>query len=201
MRIGIDIDDTISDTATVMYQLMLKEDKKKRNTGIVDPDRHIFSPNGRFDWTEDEIDRFLYDNFERESKKFKVIQNADKVIAKLKEEGHEIYLITARSKNHWPDREKSTIEWLKFRGIKYDQLLFSKARDKSDELRQYKIDIMIDDSISSCALMEACGIPCIVKLNTDNYNKAKKHNFRYMAEDWQDIYNIIRSIENNKELG
>ena len=119
MRIGVDIDDTISNTSGTMYELMLEEDKHKRNAGIIHEDRHIFEANGRFDWSDDEIDEFLINNIEQHSRQFQLIKNADKVIAQLLKEGHEIYIVTARCELYWRDRETSTKAWLDANNIKY----------------------------------------------------------------------------------
>ena len=195
MKIGIDIDDTISDTSFVMFPKMLEEDKRKRNTGIVHNDEYLFKPNGRFDWSDEEIDTFLYNNFEQCCNQFPVIKDADKVISQLLNEGHEIYLITARSPLHWRNREICTENWLKANGIKYTKLIFSESRDKTDEIKSHGVDVMVDDSVSSCLKMENNGIKCILKISPYNAQKEDLMPFKRKAADWNDIYKIINQIK------
>ena len=60
MRIGIDIDNVISDMAGTMLEEYLNHDKELRNTGVVnDNDRIRF---GMFDWTKEEEEYFYYSN-------------------------------------------------------------------------------------------------------------------------------------------
>ena len=67
MRIGLDIDNVVSDFDAGIFEAFLIEDKNKRNSGIV-------NPNGRwikhlFDWTNDEVEEFFNNNMERISLK------------------------------------------------------------------------------------------------------------------------------------
>ena len=60
MRIGLDIDNVILDTDKVLIEEFLKEDKNKRNKGIINKDLYLMS--GMFDWSKEEIDEFLHLN-------------------------------------------------------------------------------------------------------------------------------------------
>ena len=195
MRIGIDIDDTIAETSKFLFPLMLREDTKKGNLGILNNDRHIFEPYGRFYWSSEEIDKFLIRYFEKCSKMFETVKDSDKVIARLIEEGHEIYLITARPNEYFKNREKSTIKWLKAHNIKYDKLIFSEHRDKTQEIRDNNIDLMIDDSVSACIKMINSGVSCLLKITSNNFKREELSLFKCKAESWEDIYQLISVID------
>ncbi len=66
MKIGIDIDNVISNFNKVLLEEFLNHDKELRNTGIVNSDLYI--TRGMFDWSKEELDEFYYNNIERIAK-------------------------------------------------------------------------------------------------------------------------------------
>ena len=60
MKIGIDIDNVISDLDKTFLEEFLKEDKNKRNTGIINKNVPYIR-NGKFDWTDEEEKLFIWD--------------------------------------------------------------------------------------------------------------------------------------------
>lgn len=122
---------------------------------------------------------------------------AAEVIKKLKEEGHEIYIITAR----WlSNREDSVGEnmrnlvkkWLKENEIEYDQLVFSKAakEKKCQEILDYQIDVMIEDSPRN--IKDLSKIVPVICYDT-NYNKDCIGDNITRCYTWYDIYNKIQT--------
>ena len=78
------------------------------------------------------------------------------MINKLKEDGHEIIIITAR----WPEPggcSKVTTEWLEKYNIKYDEIIFDSA-NKGKVTLDKKIDLFIDDSFINCQEVGKAGI-------------------------------------------
>lgn len=57
MRIGLDIDNVISDFDKKILEEFYKEDKNKRDKGIINPDGRWIKH--QFDWTNDEIEEFF----------------------------------------------------------------------------------------------------------------------------------------------
>ena len=84
MRIGIDIDNVISNMNEVLFEEYLKHDKNLRNTGIINGKAYM--RRGMFDWTKDEEKYFYYSNIERMAKNFKPIRDSKETIDKLKQE-------------------------------------------------------------------------------------------------------------------
>ena len=63
MNIGIDIDNVITDLDAGLLAEFLREDRHKRNAGVIDGEKYIID--GMFDWSIAEIDDFLDNNMER----------------------------------------------------------------------------------------------------------------------------------------
>lgn len=57
MKIGIDIDNVISNFDDTLLKEYLKHDKELRNTGIIDKNASYIR-NGMFDWSEEEEIKF-----------------------------------------------------------------------------------------------------------------------------------------------
>lgn len=70
MRIGIDIDNVISNFNDELLKEYMKHDKELRNTGIVNENAEYITL-GMFDWTKEENDDFYNNNIERIAKKIK----------------------------------------------------------------------------------------------------------------------------------
>ena len=92
MKIGIDIDNVISNFNDTIVEAYLQHDKKLRNTGIINDKAKVFR-RGMFDWSEEEEKDFYYSNIEKWANAFKPINNAEYYIKKLKQDGNEIYII------------------------------------------------------------------------------------------------------------
>ena len=96
MRIGIDIDNCISNFDDTLLKEYLKHDKELRNTGIINKNPEYLRK-GMFDWTEEEESSFYHANIEDFAIKLRPIEDSVYYIRKLKEDGHEIYIITGRN--------------------------------------------------------------------------------------------------------
>ena len=100
MRIGIDIDNVISNFNDVLLKEYLKHDKELRNTGIIDNSPYYITK-GMFDWSQEENDDFYYANIQRIAKSLKPLRNAKQTIDKLKQDGNEIYIISSRDNGEY----------------------------------------------------------------------------------------------------
>ena len=61
MRIGLDIDNVVTNFDKKILEEFYKEDKKKRNKGIVNPEGNWI--NNMFDWSEQEENEFYTVDF------------------------------------------------------------------------------------------------------------------------------------------
>ena len=86
MRIGVDIDNVLSNFDEVLKEQYLKHDKMLGGRGIVNKNVQI---RYMFDWDEEYERKFYLDNIEYFASLFKPIKDCWKYIRKLKEEGNE----------------------------------------------------------------------------------------------------------------
>ena len=186
MRIGIDIDNCISNFDDVLLEEYIKHDKELRNTGIVD-ENPIYISIGMFDWSKEENDEFYYNNIQRIAMSLKPLNNAKEVIDKLKADGNEIYIITSRDNGEYINPEKMTREWLEKYEIYFDKLILTGRHEKGPVCKENNIDIMIEDSIKNCEDIENNGVKCYI-MDT-RYNK---HETRFeRVKRWNEIYSKI----------
>ena len=139
MRIGLDIDNVITDFDKKLFEEFSREDKNKRNKGIINPDGNWIKD--LFDWSSEEVDEFFNKNMQEFSKTFEPIKDAKKYMDKLLEEGHKLYLISHRAYPHYLDPYEVTVEWLKNNGINCNEFQNSLTFIRFDKNRDGKIAI------------------------------------------------------------
>lgn len=164
MRIGIDIDDTLLDTSKSFEKII-----KKYNVN--------FSKKFNEFWTEKEKE-YIYKNY-----LFEILvtalpkKDSISVIKKLKEYGHELYIITARGNKSCKNIEQETINIINnIYGIDKFYFGYYKKADIADNLN---IDLMIDDNFDVYNDMCLKGIKCIL--------------FGDKISNWNEILKFIES--------
>ncbi len=195
MKIGIDIDNVISNFNEVLLNEFLNHDKELRNTGIINND--VYITRGMFDWSKEELDEFYYNNIERIAESLDVLENAPEYIRKLKEEENEIYIISGRDNGEYSDPYKMTFDWLNKYNIVYDKLILSNAYNSLEKAKiclENDIDIMIDDSTRILLEVDNRGITAL--LMDTPYNR--KENGLKRVHNWKEIYEFITSFKNKK---
>ena len=195
MRIGIDIDNVISNFNETLLNEYLKHDKELRNSGIVNLNADYIR-RGMFDWTLDEESSFYKNNIERIAKKLKVIKGAKEYIDKLHQDGNLIYIISGRDNGQYKEPYKMTKNWLDENNIYYDNIILTDANDshaKSVKCIENNIDIMIDDSIRICNDLISSGITTI--LMDTQYNK---HSNIQRVSNLKEFYNYVKDYKKEK---
>ena len=205
MRIGIDIDDTltdvkdIDDTLTDVKDELIEAGEKyarslRKNIKI---DRNFEDKNNNgnkwqemFQFDYDELKYFLKDIQESITNKAKPRKNVVEVINKLKNDGNEIIIITARDSEFHDDPYKYSKDWLDKNNIYYDKLVVN-ARNKEDACIEEKIDLFIDDSKSNCLKVKKAGIKTIRVCNEIEDSNSNLICFN----NWNDIYSYIQTIK------
>lgn len=185
MRIGIDIDGVLTD----IEQWQLDYGSKffsNINKSVINKDGYEIS---EIFGVSDELDsqfwhEYLYEYVTKEpSRKF-----ANEVIKKLKEQGNEIYIITAR---YLTDRDtedgkkmrKIVLEWLEQQKVIYDKIIFA-PEDKLQICLENNIDIMIEDKVAN---IEKISTKLPVICFHAGYNKHCKNDNIYRVYTWYDI--------------
>lgn len=193
MRIGIDIDNVISNFNEELLKAYIEHDKELRNTGIINKNAEYIR-NGMFDWTDEEEKTFYKENIERIAINLKAIEGASKYIKKLKQDGHTIYIISGRDNGEYSDPYKMTKNWLEKYDIVYDKLFLVDAynsHSKTEICLEHNVDVMIDDSKRMCKDIKDNGIRAL--LMDTPYNRDTNEFERVCS--WKEIYDII---SNNK---
>ena len=193
MRIGLDIDNVITDLDKILLKEVLIWDKNIRGTGIINAKAGMFS--GMLDWTRDEVEGFFYNNIQRIAGLMEMRKYCKFYIDKLMEDGNEIFLITHRARPNFRDPETVTLNWLNKHKINYNQLIFAQTPNKTEECKKFKIDVMIDDRMDQCQIMSDNSVRCIVMKT----RLSPKGNYTLpIAKSWRDLYNKINKLKENE---
>lgn len=197
MIIGIDIDDTITDTYEVMvnYGQEFTINVLKREPILVKGNcgNHFYTKY-LHDWKDGEDEEFLELYYEKIIKNVKPKTLAVDYLKKLSEEENKIILITARWTADYLDVEKITKEWISLNDIPCDKLIIN-AENKLIAAKQEKIDIFIDDSFENCKMISENGIKTYI-MDT-RVNKELKTDSVERVYSWPHLYMKIKELENN----
>ena len=193
MNIGIDIDDTISETFETLLPYSQKytiEDLKRESIinmkNNLSNHLYIVYMNG---WTKEEAAEFWNKYYGEILKKLNIKKFASEVITKLKQKGHKIYLITARWDMEVDNIREITKEWLRNNKIEYDDIFFN-ADDKLQLVKNNKIDIFIDDSFDNCKRI-ADNTNAKVYIMNSKINETLEYKKIKRVYSWPHLYNLI----------
>ncbi len=194
MRIGVDIDNVLSNFNEVLLNDYIKHDKTLRNNGIIKNNVYI---RDMFDWTKAEEEQYYHDNIERLVNLLKPIKDCSKYIKKLRDNGHYICIISGRNNGEYSDPYNMTTKWLKKYNIQYDKFILTNAyshQEKADICVENNIDIMIDDLVNVCAKCAENNIKTLL-FNTE-YNNSETRYKR--INSWEEIFNYINNYKKEK---
>jgi uncharacterized HAD superfamily protein len=191
VKIGIDIDGVLTNLENWKINYGSKFLFEKYRNKIANPEKtkilEIFD-------LDKNIDNEFWDEYYRE-----YASNADammfcsEVIKKLKSDGNEIYIITARG-TRCSDSKELAIEWLNKNEIYYDKIFFN-CVDKLKVCTENNIDIMIEDYEENINQISTV-IPVICVNATSNLKCIG--NRIYRCYTWYDIYAKINFISQYK---
>ena len=199
MRIGIDIDGVLTDIEKWQLDYGSKFYFEKYGKEILDNEGYettdIFKVDSKFD------DEFWTEYFKEYSINVDVRKFASEVIKKLKQDGNEIYIITARgsflsrSANVMSIEENRNIvlDWLKRNERVYDKIIFS-PEEKLSICLENMIDVMIEDKVDNINKIST-RIPVICFHAGYNKNCIGDNNIRCYS--WYDIYAKINKMKDN----
>lgn len=198
MRIGIDIDGVLTDIEQWQLDYGSKFYFEKYNKQIINSEGYettdIFQVDSKLD------DEFWKEYFIDYSINVDVRKFASEVIRKLKQDGYEIYIITARGSflSHsgnvmaYEENKKIVLEWLKKKEIEYDKIIFS-PEDKLNICLENNIDVMIEDKVDNINKIST-KIP--VFCFHANYNKICNGDNIIRCYSWYDVYSKLKKVKN-----
>lgn len=196
MRIGIDIDGVLTDVERWQLDYGSKFYYERYQKEIVDFEGYdtnqIFNVDDKLD------EEFWRKYFKEYSLNVEARKFASEVIDKLKQDGHQIYIITARGSflSHSADvmsieeNQQIVLNWLKNNHINYDKIIFS-PEDKLDICKENNIDLMIEDKVDNINKISKI-IPVICF--HAGYNKDCKNSNIIRCYSWYDIYSKINKL-------
>ena len=147
MRIGIDIDDTMTFIKDDLLESAINYDKSLGNSGKFLNDNYYVGK--RFEWNKEEYSYFMGEVRKQVVNNAKLRPGLIEILTKLREMGHEIIIITARSNRYYKDPYNMTINWLKKEQIPYDKLILPSVNKKKECFKEH-IDIFLDDDVNNC---------------------------------------------------
>ena len=196
MNIGIDIDDTISNSFESVFTNAQKFDIELGYNG--DPKQYGRIPNHNYietmfpHWNIEQTRIF----WERYFIDMLTIATPKKYVAetfkKFKEDGDKIILITSRYEYEPGSNvvENYTKQWLEKNKIVYDKLVMN-SQHKFIEAKENQIDLFVDDSIEHCESVQSEGIKAF--LYTSICNQAIEVSELERVYSWVQIYNKCKN--------
>ncbi len=188
MRIAVDIDDTLStlDRLKAGTAYLVRQNLPIR---VKDENAHLLQ--GVFDWTEEEAIAFLRGGGITLFTDAPVRDGARETLSRLREEGHEIVIITARKKEWFQNAEKVSRDWLEKRRIPYDEIV-TDEEEKGKYCVEHGIGIIVDDNLQTCMNAQSLGVNAV--LFVDKHNLAHAHEVSFGGANWKQIDAAIRYI-------
>ena len=187
MRIGLDMDNVITDFDSLLEVEMEKLDKSLRNKGVID-ENAIHVTKGKYDLTHDEIEDYLSKYMEGFALRLKVRDGAKYYMDKLLKDGHELIILTNRPDRHYKNAFGTTIKWLKENDINYTKLVITESTNKTKECKEENVDIMFDDNVGNCIKLKDGGVNvCIMGTS---YNKTRIEGLPIVM-NWEELYKKV----------
>ena len=200
MNIGIDLDGVL----TNYRQFAIEQGQKycrENNKGKLE-NAEAYYMKDMYNWDEKTDYDFWIKNIFIYATENSAIQGASENIKKIKEDGHTIFIITARKfatpdddcEQEIKEKMKKTVkDWLAKNKIEYDYIIFSKE-DKSKNIIENDIDVMIEDSPNNIKkLSKLTKIICV----DWPYNKGIENDNIYRCYNWNEIYVKIKEIKSD----
>lgn len=181
MNIGIDIDDTLTNTNEASEEYVLKYEREHPNIKL----DHYKLIRGKLDTPE--LKKFFSENVRSICDNVSIKENAKKIIDKLRNEGNKIYFITARSNTYFNDAYKYVEDYLKKNDINYDKIITSHTY-KVQICKDEEIDFMFDDGIDTIESLNKNNIKGAVftsRLNKDIETSSDR------VSSWLELYDYI----------
>lgn len=205
MNIGIDIDGVLTDLNKFTIEQGIKYCEENKKGRLANPD--AYDTKDIFNWDEETDLDFWIKNIFIYARENPVIEGAAENIKKLKEDGHQIYIITARwlanpgteknfnqSEDVRQEMRKTVKEWLSKNNIIYDKIIFSEE-DKSKHIIDNNIEVMIEDSPNNLkSLSKITKMICF----DWSYNRGIENSNIYRCYNWDEIYEKISEVSETK---
>lgn len=191
MKIGVDIDGVILDSerslkfyADYWSYFALNKDRQREDD---------VTQENCFNWTDDEMDYFYSNYFDNITKKSHLMVGAKEILNKLKEEGHELFIVTLRG--YYREEERIDAEnKLKELGVAFDKICWN-IKDKIGKCKELGVQVMIDDNPENVEQFANHSIN-VLYFKEEPIREVKMPNVA-KVDSWMDIYREIKKLNNN----
>lgn len=180
MKIGIDIDDTITNSWEYLKPIYQKE------FNITISDNALPYYNAIKEVASFEQFANIMKKYENSKNDIPIKEDVKEILIKLKQQGHQIIFITARGKTY-NNPYQFTKDYLDKYNIPYDKIVID-SWDKSITCKEEKIDLFIDDSPKHCKEVFDIGID--VLMMETKYNQ--EYNEFTHVKNWDEVYEYIQ---------
>lgn len=181
MKIGIDIDDTITDTRSLQLvywrEYVLNNPKENYNENL---------PVTINDFDDLYVQKF-WDLYREPLFNAPIKSGVDIVSKKLKEDGHTLCIITSRPDYKYKDLKSRIKKFMKSNNVHID-IIYTDIRNKGKFCFENNFDLFIDDSINHVKAVKEYGIKAILFNKNTNYEGVQ-------TDNWLDLYEIIKKDE------
>lgn len=192
MKIGIDLDGVVFDSEkdfriySELYDMLeLKQNSKKNENEVT------FQK--RFDWSEQESISFLDKYHELVVQEANYMPGAQMILKTLKEEGHELIIITARG-GYSENIITLTEQRLKNDNMDIFDKYYFKVNDKAEVCKNENIDLMIDDSNDNCRNTSENKIKTIYLKDAPSY-EMEENEYLKVLYNWGEIYRYLKEMK------
>ncbi len=173
MILGIDIDDTITDSSKTIDIYLKKE--------YPDYDNYHMLP-------KKEYKRFLKKYIKEMRDAYPIKEGVLEAWDYFKKNHFKIILITARDNKNYRGNIKDTKKFLARHGIFYDKIYF-KQKKKGKKARKEHVDLFIDDKENNLDSVSRYGISCVC------FGKSSKYP---SFLDWYSLLDYIKEVEQHE---
>ena len=191
MKIGIDLDGVVFDSEkefrvySELYDMIdLKQNSKVDNRELRFQDR--------FKWTKQEVDEFFKKYHKQIVSECNYMPGAKHVLKLLKQDGHDLILITARGGVN-KDIIKITEERLKQDEMDIFDKYYWATENKDDVCVKENVDIMIDDFYKKCESIANKKIKTIYLKDAPSY-ALEENDYIKILYNWGEIYRYIKEL-------
>ena len=189
MRIGIDIDDTITDSWIYLIPYFeelygIPAEELLKSSPYYRSVEHLVTKEEYFYNLRELADKLMMD--------VPLKPGAEEYLNRLHEEGNELIFITARG-IEYDNPYRITKNYLRKMHIPYDKIIVG-AHNKSISCREEKIDLIIDESLAHCQEVTDAGFKTLLFVNGYNEHDEK---FEHL-NSWKEAYHYINEVKHEK---
>lgn len=185
MVIGVDLDDTMTNSSDVFLKYAMQYNYEKKIDFIIQND--ILDQTKAFGWNKENMKEFRKNYLKKILDEAEANIDCVKVINKIHDRGDEVIIITARSEMELEGVTELTKRWLTKNNVKYDKLIMN-SKYKEEDCEKNNVSIFIDDNVLNCEkVYKKLEIPTFIF--TTRYNKNEKGDGLYRILDWKELSN------------